>query len=96
MDDPLIIGSKISNELGGTDSKMWIQLFIAADKINPDFAARLMYMRNSGCRLQPHTDFKYKIMPIKALWESEDFYNQEKQCLMDFRDELTELLGGLK
>jgi hypothetical protein len=94
MDDPLIIGSQLSNLLGGTDSKMWIKLFIAADKINPDFAARLMYMRNSGCRLQKSNDFGYVIQPIKAFWD-ETFYKQEKMCLMPYREDLIRLLRGL-
>jgi hypothetical protein len=95
MDDPLILGTELSNKLGGNDSDLWIKLFIAADKINHDFAARLMYMRNSGCRLQKSNKFGHVIMPIKALWESEEFYKQEKQCLVPFKDELIGLLKKL-
>jgi hypothetical protein len=95
MDDPIIIGSILSDELGGNDSKMWLKLFVEADKISNDFSARLMYMRNSGCCLQKNTKINYKIMPIKALWESEKLYNQEKKCLTPYIEELVSLLRGL-
>lgn len=96
MNDPLILGTKLSNELGGTDSGLWIKLFIAADKINHDFAARLMYMRNYGCRLQKSNKFGHVIMPIKAYWESQKVYDREKVCLVPFQNELIGLLRGLK
>jgi len=95
MTDPLIIGTQLSNNICPDDAKRWETLFIAADRINSDFAARLMYMRNSGCVLVPHAKTKYFIKPLKGCWESDEFYDQEKCCLNDFVPELIKLLGGL-
>jgi len=96
MTDPLITGTRLSNSVCPDDAKLWETLFIAADRISSDFASRLMYMRNSGCRLVSSAKFNYIIQPIKNLWESDEFYMQEKCCLEPFIPELIKSLSALK
>jgi hypothetical protein len=92
MTDPLIAGTQLSNSICPDDAKLWETLFIAADRINPDFSSRLMYMRNSGCILVPHKKFGYVIKPLPG----NTVYDQEKCCLNDFVPELIKLLSALK
>lgn len=79
------------------DSNLWLELFVAADKINPDLAHRLMYLRNTGCKLQENEKFGYVIVPVisKKAWASRELYDQEKQCLIPYREEIIGLLRGL-
>lgn len=65
------------------DSELWLNLFILADKTNPELAAVLMYLRNTGCVLIPNREYGYIIRPVigEDGWESEAVYNQEKGYL---------------
>jgi hypothetical protein len=92
MTDSLITGTQLSNSICSGDAKLWESLFIAADRTNSDFAARLMYMRNSGCILVPHNKFGYVIKPLPE----NTVYDQEKCCLEKFVPELIKLLSALK
>lgn len=85
------------DNLGGYDSELWLELFVRADKINSDLVQRLMYLRNVGCRLNPSEKFGYTIIPIEDYWEQSGVnYDEEKQCLEDYRDAIIKLLRGLR
>lgn len=97
FDEPIFPGIEFIDNLGGYDSNLWLELFIRADKINPDLAQRLMYLRNVGCRLHESDKFGYAIMPIDDFWEqSGSKYEEEKQCLVPYREEIIRLLRGLR
>lgn len=86
----LFPGSVYCDEYGGYDSDLWIELFILAGDISEDFARRLIYLRKAGCRLQKHKKFGYVIVPVigKEGWESKEIYDNEKQCLFPYREDL--------
>jgi len=97
FDPPIFPGTEFHDQLGGYDSNLWLQLFMGADKINPDFAQRLQYLRNVGCRLSESEKFKFMIVPIEDYWDQAGVsYNEEKQCLGKYKDDLIKLLRGLK
>jgi len=91
-------GTEFFDAFGGTDSQLWLELFVRADKINPDLSQRLMYLRNVGCRLQEDVKFGFVIVPVvgKDGWESRAKYDEEKQCLVPYRMEVIRLLKGLR
>ena len=97
FDPPIFPGTEFHDELGGYDSGLWLQLFVEADKISPDLSQRLMYLRNTGCRLSKSDKFNYIIQPIEDYWDQAGVnYNTEKQCLNKYRAEIVNLLRGLK
>lgn len=97
FDDPIFPGTEFVDNLGGYDSNLWLELFMRADKLNPDLAQRLMYLRNVGCRLSESDKFGYVIMPIEDYWEqSGSVYEEEKQCLVPYREDIIRLLRGLR
>lgn len=97
FDSDLLQGTEFHDQLGGYDSNLWLDLFKKADKINPDLAQRLMYLRNVGCRLHESEKFGYMIMPIEDYWElSGSIYGEEKICLNPYRDDVIKLLRGLR
>lgn len=63
FNDPIFPGTEFHDQLGGYDSNLWLELFVRADKINPDLAQRLMYLRNVGCRLHESAKFGFIIVP---------------------------------
>jgi len=97
FDTPIFPGTEFQDILGGYDSDLWLQLFVQADKINPDLAQRLMYLRNVGCRLSESDRFNFMIVPIEDYWDQAGVsYNEEKQCLFKYREDLIRLLRGLR
>ena len=98
FDESTFPGYEFVDALGGHDSRLWLELFIQADKINHDFQARLQYLRNTGCRLEENEKFGYVIVPIidSDHWKSQEQYDEEKRCLIPFRTEIVNLLRWLK
>ena len=97
FDSELLQGTEFSDHLGGYDSYLWLELFIQADKISPDLAQRLQYLRNVGCRLSQSDKFGYMIIPIEDYWEQAGVvYAEEKKCLNEYRDDVIKLLRGLR
>lgn len=97
FDEPIFPGKEYRDSLGGYDSDLWLELFIQADKINENLCQCLMYLRNTGCRLNPSDKFGYTIIPIEDYWEQAGVsYSEEKQCLNPYRDDVIRLLRGLR
>ena len=83
------------------DSDLWMELFMYADKLDPDMAAILQYLRNSGTRLVKHNKWGYRLVPHVGPegWESEKQYKQEAEYLKPYRAQLVMMLkklGGSK
>jgi hypothetical protein len=91
-----IKGTEFIDLFGGSDSDLWLKLFVEADKINPDLASRLMHMRNGGCCLQKNDKFGYVIVPVLGEWEKQGLsYDVEKKCLIPYRDKIVQLMRYL-
>ena len=88
-----IFGREYSKE----DSDLWLDLFMYADRIDEDLAARLVYLRNSGTQLKPHKKYGYKLVPVIGDhgWESMEQYKQESQCLNPYKKQLVFCLQKL-
>lgn len=80
-----------------SDSALWLMLFAEAYKIDQDFAAILFYIRGGGTVLEKDKDFGYRLVPVigECGWPSQDYYNQEKQWLNRYGDQLMMLLRCL-
>jgi len=76
------------------DSQDWLNLFIAA-QANRELYARLFYLRGAGTRLVKNRKWGYVFQPVIGAngWNSMEEYNQEKQCLNMYRDEVVALLA---
>ena len=97
FDNPFYKGTEFADLLGGYDSNLWLDLFIKADKINPNLAQSLMYLRNTGCRLHERKEFNFRIMPIEDYWDQAGVnYEEEKKCLNPYREDIIKLLKGLR
>lgn len=79
------------------DSDLWMELFMYADKLDPDMAAILQYLRNSGTRLVKHNKWGYRLVPYVGPegWESEKQYKQEAEYLKPYRAQLVMMLKKL-
>ena len=80
------------------DSRLWLELFIIVDKINPDLAKRLEYIRTTGARLIMDRQWGFIIQPIIdpsgiSGWSSEFEYQQEKSQYLNFYS--NEIIAGL-
>ena len=64
------------------DSKLWLELFLQAGKIDENLASILMYIRNTGAVLLSSNEYGYVIRPIIGTngWSSQEEYDKEKQC----------------
>jgi hypothetical protein len=83
------------------DSNLWLELFIIADKVNPDMAHRLEYIRATGAWLVPDNEFGYVIKPIidpsgTNGWSSMEQYLKERQCLDPYIKQIIEALKELR
>lgn len=97
FDSELMQGIEYRDKLGGHDSELWLVLVSRAHEINPDLAERLLYLRNTGCRLEPSEKFGYMIIPIEDYWEQSGVsYIEERKCLEKYRDDVIRLLRGLR
>ena len=79
------------------DSDLWLDLFMYADRVDPDMAAILQYLRNSGTRLVKHDKWGYRLVPHVGPegWESEEQYRQEAEYLKPYRTQLVMILKKL-
>lgn len=79
------------------DSDLWMDLFMYADKLDPDMAAILQYLRNSGTKLVKHNKWGYRLVPHVGPegWESEEQYKREAEYLKPYRAQLVMMLKKL-
>jgi hypothetical protein len=84
-------------ELSPDDSERWLMLISRAYSIAPDLADRLQYIRNTGAQLMKSDEYGYKIVPVIGPdgWESREFYERERECLVKYGKQVVELLKGL-
>lgn len=89
--NPVIIDPYVNES--PQDSQDWLDLFIVAQK-NRELYARLFYLRGAGTRLVRNRQWGYVFQPVIGVngWKSMEEYNQEKQCLNMYRDEVVALL----
>jgi len=98
----VLIGSIVDPgcDISPDDSDLWDQLLEMARVIDIDFAARLMYLRGTGCRLVQEEATGFRLLPIidtegRAGWTSQAAYDAEEWCLNPYIKKLTELLKTL-
>ena len=79
------------------DSDLWLDLFMLADVIDPDLAARLQYLRNAGTKLVADEKWGYRLVPYVGAegWQSEAEYRREVECLKPYRTQLVFVLKKL-
>lgn len=79
------------------DSRLWLELFILAERRSRDLCDKLQWLRKVGCILERNYRFGFVIRPVigKNGWADTDEYNEEKQCLNRHRDELVAILQEL-
>jgi len=79
------------------DSELWLDLFMLADKMDPELAAILQYLRNAGTQLVADVKWGYKLVPFvgKEGWESVEQYQKEAEYLKPFRNQLIIILKKL-
>lgn len=72
------------------DSDLWLELFMLADVYDPELAAILQYLRNTGTQLKPDTKWGYKLVPFVGAegWQSEAQYRKEAEYLKPYRSQL--------
>lgn len=81
------------------DHQLWIWLFFRAALINPEFADVLCFLRTRGCQLIPDKEFGYVIRPIIHAaygFKSQAEYDQMKEPLQDYSDQLVSLLREMR
>ena len=79
------------------DSDLWLDLFMYADNVDEDLAARLVYLRNAGTKLVPHSKYGYKLVPVigEHGWQSMEQYKEEAKCLNPYKSQLVFCLKKL-
>lgn len=79
------------------DSRLWIELFILAEKRSRELCAKLQWLREVGCILERNYRFGFVIRPVIAEngWADTDEYNEAKQCLNEHRDDVVAILKEL-
>ena len=79
------------------DSDLWLDLFLYADRIDPEFAGILQWLRNTGTMLKPDAKWKYKLVPHVGNdgWSSKEEYQQESVALKPYRTQLIMILKKL-
>jgi hypothetical protein len=84
-------------ELSPEDSEKWLMLISRAYNVSPDLADRLQYIRNTGAILKTSQEYGHRIEPVIGPngWESREFYERERQCLVKYGAEVVKLLRGL-
>lgn len=80
-----------------SDSMLWLELLSEARKINEDVYQRLFYVRGGGTVLVPDEHFGFIFRPVigDCGWPSREFYNQEKQCLNQYVQEIMAIVSEL-
>lgn len=79
------------------DSDLWMDLFLYADVVDPELAAILQWLRNSGTVLVKDSKWKYKLAPYVGPegWSSEAEYRKESVALKPYRNQLVLILKKL-
>ena len=77
-----------------SDSMLWLELLSEARKISEDIYQRLFYVRGGGTVLVPNPQFGFIFKPVigEYGWQSQEFYDNEKQCLNEHGKEIMNLL----
>jgi len=80
------------------DSRLWLELFLIADKADRTLAEKLEYIRTTGAVLILDQQYGFKIQPIIGVngWESINQYNQEREYLVDHMQTMIQSLGELR
>ena len=80
------------------DSERWLDLFLLADKLDPEFATILQYLRNAGTTLVKDAKWGYRLVPYVGHegWETVEQYRQEAKYLQPFKNQLALILKKLK
>ena len=79
------------------DSDLWLDLFMMADIVDPDLAARLQYLRNAGTKLEADAKWGYRLVPYVGDegWRTVAEYQREAECLKPYRAQLVMILRKL-
>lgn len=80
------------------DSDLWLDLFMMADKLDPELAGILQWLRNTGTTLVPDEKFGYKLVPYVGDegWNSVKEYQNESKALLPYRSQLILMLKKLR
>lgn len=90
-----------SFDISPGDSELWLYLFTKARGRSFELHARLFYLRSAGAVLVPSKKYGYMIKALvdpegKKGFVSNEVYNQEKQCLDLYKNEVISLLEELR
>ena len=79
------------------DSDLWLELFMYADRIDPELCGILQWLRNTGTMLKPDAKWNYKLVPYVGDegWSSREEYQQESVALKPYRNQLIMILKKL-
>lgn len=79
------------------DSDLWLELFMLADRIDPELCGILQWLRNTGTILKPDTKWHYKLVPFigDEGWSSKEEYQKESEALKPYRTQLVLILKKL-
>lgn len=80
-----------------SDSMLWLELLSEARKISEDIYQRLFYVRGGGTVLMPNPQFGFIFKPVigEYGWQSQEFYDNEKQCLNEHGKEIMAIISEL-
>jgi len=80
------------------DSRLWLELFLIADKADRTLAEKLEYIRTTGAVLILDQQYGFKIQPVIGVngWESINQYNQEREYLVGHMQTMIQSLGELR
>ena len=80
------------------DSELWMDLFLLADMMDPEFATILQYLRNAGTKLVKDERWGYRLAPHVGVdgWASADEYRRESRYLLPYKKQLAFILKKLK
>ena len=79
------------------DSDLWLDLFMMADKFDPELAGILNWLRNAGTRLIKDRKWGYKLVPFigDEGWSSEEEYKKEAVALKPYKTQMVFMLKRL-
>ncbi len=79
------------------DHTQWLTLLQMAEQRDRELYARLFYLRGTGTKLIPNSQWGFIFQPVIGPdgWESLAQYNQEKTCLNNYGSQVIELLKAV-
>lgn len=79
------------------DSRLWLELFIMADRKSRELCEILQYIRNTGAKMVRNPTYGYIIRPVIGAfgWSSMAEYEKEKKYLSKHKAVVVELLMEL-